>query len=266
MPYFTSQDGVRLHYDIEGAGPPLLLHLGAGGDSNLWREAGYVEPLSKSYACILFDHRGHGKSDHPSSVEANHIDRYSDDVVALIEHLGHESVSFFGWSNAVTVGLKAAQEFPDVFDAMVMFGAMGRRATPQEIAKSIASRVPVIREKGWWSILEPMREAEKFPVPEWFFERVVATDVEPWIAYTEAREEWNWSPWDAMPLVSAPTLLLAGELEDPEDILAEAAAAMPNATRIRIPEREHINAFLDSDFVVPRVLDFLETTTPQATG
>ncbi len=266
MPYFTSQDGVRLHYEIEGAGPPLILHLGAGADASLWREAGYVEPLSQSYSCILFDHRGHGKSDHPSGVEANHIDRYSDDLMALIEHLGHTSVSFFGWSNGVAVGLKAAQGSPGTFDGMVLFGAMGRRATPEEIAKSNANRLPVMREKGWWSILDPMREAEKFPIPEWFFDRVVATDVEPWIAYTEARAEWNWSPWDAMPLVSAPTLLLAGELEDPEDILAEVAAAMPNATRVRIPEREHINAFLYSDFVVPRVLDFLATRTPQATG
>lgn len=266
MPFFTSPDGVRLHYDVEGAGPPLILHLGAGADSNLWREAGYVEPLSKSYTCVLFDHRGHGKSDHPSSVEANHIDRYSGDVLALVEHLGHSSVSFFGWSNAVTVALKAAQEFPEVFDALVLFGAMGRRATRREISEATATRLGVMREKGWWSILEPMREAEKFPVPAWFLDRVVATDVQPWIAYTEARPGWTWSPWDAMPLVSAPTLLLAGELEDPEDILAEVAAAMPNATRVRIPEREHINAFLYSDFVVPRVLDFLETKLPQATG
>lgn len=266
MPYFTSQDGVRLHYDIEGAGPPLILHLGAGADASLWREAGYVEPLSKSYACILFDHRGHGKSDHPSSVKANHIDRYSDDVLALIEHLGHSSVTFFGWSNGFTVGLKAAQEAPDAFDSLVLFGAIGRRATSEEIEAAVAQRLPVMREQGWWSILGPMRESEKFPVPGWFFDRVIATDVEPWIAYTACRPAWNWSPWDAMPLINKPTLLLAGELEDPEDILAEVAAAMPNATRVRVPEREHINAFLYSDFVVPRVLDFLATRTPQATG
>lgn len=214
MAFFTSPDGVRLHYDVEGAGPPLILHLGAGADSNLWRQAGYLEPLSRAYSCVLFDHRGHGKSDHPASVEANHIDRYSDDLIALIKHLGHASVSFLGWSNGVSVGLKAAQELPGAFDTLVLIGAIGRRATREEIAESNARRLPVMREKGWWSVLGPMREAEKLPVPEWFFERVVATDVEPWIAYTQARGDWSWSPWDAMPLVQAPTLLLAGELED----------------------------------------------------
>lgn len=41
---------------------------------------------------------------------------------------------------------------------------------------------------------------------------------------------------------------------------------MPNGTRVRIPDREHINAFLYREFVVPRVLEFLKTTAPQATG
>jgi hypothetical protein len=41
---------------------------------------------------------------------------------------------------------------------------------------------------------------------------------------------------------------------------------MPDATRVRIPDREHINAFLYSEFVVPRVLEFLAARSPQATG
>jgi hypothetical protein len=57
--------------------------------------------------------------------------------------------------------------------------------------------------------------------------------------------------------VNVPTLILAGELEDPDDVMREVAALMPAATRIRIPDREHINAFLYSEFVVPKVLDFL---------
>jgi hypothetical protein len=49
-------------------------------------------------------------------------------------------------------------------------------------------------------------------------------------------------------------------------LLAEAARIMPHATRIRIQDREHINAFLYSEFVVPRVIEFLATWTSQATG
>lgn len=260
MPSFVALDGVRLHYEIEGSGPPLIFHLGAGADADLWRAAGYVEPLANAYTCILFDHRGHGLSDHPTTVAANHIDRFADDVASLAEHLGHSSVSFFGWSNAVSVGLRAAEQHPDLFKALVLFGAIGRRATPDQIAASTQTRLAAMRDKGWRFLLDDMVAAERFPVPDWFLDRVLATDTGPWFAFTEARPSWIWSPWDALPQVSVPTLILAGELEDPDDVMSEVAASMPNATRIRIPDREHINAFLYSEFVVPRVLDFLATT------
>lgn len=266
MAFFTSRDGVKLHYKVEGSGPPLVFHLGAGADSELWRKAGYVGPLSRSYACVLFDHRGHGESDHPAGVEANHIDRYADDVAALVEHLGYSSVAFFGWSNGFTVGLKAADVRPEMFDALILFGGIGRRATQEQIEASIAERVPLMREKGWSLILDPMQAAEKYPVPAWFLDRVYSTDVAPWIAYSESRRFWNWSIWDAAPRVTAPSLLFAGELEDPDDLVGQLAAQMPNASRVRIPEREHINAFLYSEFVVPRVLEFLAAGSPQATG
>jgi pimeloyl-ACP methyl ester carboxylesterase len=259
VPWVTAPDGVRLHYDVEGSGPPLVLHLGAGADADLWRAAGYVEPLSRAYSCILFDHRGHGKSDHPSSAAANHIDRYADDLAALVNHLGQANVSFFGWSNGVAVGLRTADLHPDLFSKLVLFGTLARRVSQEQIAASTRQRLGAMREQGWKFLLDDMVAAEKFPVPEWFLDRVLATDTGPWFAYTEARPSWSWSPWDAVPKVNSPTLILAGELEDPDDVMQEVADLMPDAVRIRIPEREHINAFLYSEFVVPRMMAFLAT-------
>ena len=257
MPFFNGLDGVRLHYKIEGSGPPIVFHLGAGADSELWRTAGYVEPLSRDYSCILFDHRGHGKSDHPASVDSNLIDRYVDDVVSLTEELGLRKVSYLGWSNAVAVGLKAAQDHPSLFGSLALLGGLARRASAEQIAAATEIRVAELRKKGWWCILDPMLAAERLPVPRWFLDRVVATDLEPLIAYTQGRVRWNWSPWDAAPRVAAPVLILVGELEDPDDVMGELAAQMPAASRVRIPGHEHINAFLDSDFTVPRIQEFL---------
>ncbi len=57
--------------------------------------------------------------------------------------------------------------------------------------------------------------------------------------------------------IQAPTLILTGELEDPDDTMAEAAVAMKDARRVRIPGKGHINGFLDSAFVLPHALEFL---------
>jgi len=257
VPFLVAPDGVRLHYELEGSGPPLVLHLGAGCDADVWRAAGYVAPLSKKFTCVLFDHRGHGTSDHPTSITANHIDRYAADLVALVEHLDHPDVAFFGWSNGLAVGLRAYQRQPGLFHGLVLFGAIARPATPEQIETGTRQRLTAMRDKGWDYLLDDMVAAEPRPVPAWFLDRVRATDTGPWFAYTEARPLWNWSPWDALPAVTAPTLILAGELEDPEDVMAEVAAAMPNARRVRIPDREHINAFLASEIAVPEVMDFL---------
>ncbi len=257
VPFFESVDGVRLHYAIEGSGPDLILHLGAGADSELWREAGYLEPLAVSHRCILFDHRGHGSSDHPTSPEANHLNRYAADVIALAAHLRLSSPAFFGWSNGIAVGLRVADLRPDLFSALILFGAIAPPRSPVELVAATAERVAGIREMGWRYILDDMVAAEKLPVPQWFLDRVVATDTGPLLGYTQARPAWNWSPWDVLPRISCPALLLAGELEDPDDVMGEVAAAMQDARRIRIREREHINAFLASDLVVPIVTDFL---------
>jgi len=267
VPILVAPDGIRLHYELEGSGPPLVLHLGAGCDADVWRAAGYVAPLSKRYTCVLFDHRGHGKSDHPTSVAANHIDRYAADLIALVEHLEDPQVAFFGWSNGLSVGLRAAQLRPGLFRALILSGGMARRTTPEQLAAATRERLVIMRAKGWDYLLDDMTAAEiHHPVPGWFLDRVRATDTGPWFAYTEGRPLWDWSPWDALPGVAAPTLILAGELEDPDDVMSEVAAAMPDARRIRIPEREHINAFLASEIVVPEVLDFLAATPAVKAG
>ena len=58
-------DELRLAYDVVGEGFPVILHTGAGGDSRMWRDAGYVGALG-GYMVVLFDHRGHGASDAPT--------------------------------------------------------------------------------------------------------------------------------------------------------------------------------------------------------
>ncbi|MDP8911750.1 MAG: alpha/beta hydrolase, partial [Actinomycetota bacterium] len=67
--------GVRLAYDVAGAGFPVILHTGAGGDSRMWRHAGYVDAL-RDFRGVLSDHRGHGESARPRCLEAHRFAEY----------------------------------------------------------------------------------------------------------------------------------------------------------------------------------------------
>jgi 3-oxoadipate enol-lactonase len=87
-------DGLNLHYEIEGEGPPLLLIAGLGANSASWTT---IKPLLKGrFTCITFDNRGVGRSDTPPGPYT--IDQMADDTAGLIRHLGYESVMAVGWS------------------------------------------------------------------------------------------------------------------------------------------------------------------------
>ena len=58
--------GIPIHYRVEGAGDPLVLHHGFMDSSETWVELGYVEPLARSRQVILMDGRGHGESGKPN--------------------------------------------------------------------------------------------------------------------------------------------------------------------------------------------------------
>src|SRR3972149_6074541 len=64
MPY-ANNGGVKIYYEVEGQGPPLLLAHAWIQKVESWRSYGYVESLKNDYKLILFDARAHGKSDKP---------------------------------------------------------------------------------------------------------------------------------------------------------------------------------------------------------
>jgi pimeloyl-ACP methyl ester carboxylesterase len=254
--FFNAPDGARLHYEVEGAGEPVILHLGAGCDSELWRVAGYVDGLSGTNRCVLFDHRGHGKSDHPLGSDANHLDRYVEDVVALQDELGIASASFWGYSTAMLVGLALADRHPSRVTRLVMSGTLARM-TVEQLAATTPHRVAELRDNRWELMIAGFEREEVRPVPDWMKERIRATAIEPVIAWRQARPRWGWDPWEAMPRISTPTLFIVGELEDTDDVMGDAAAAMPDASCVVLPGLGHINAFLRSDLTLPHVERFL---------
>ena len=69
MPY-ADNDGIRIHYQVEGEGPPLVLQHGFSESVVDWYEVGYVDALRSDYRLILIDARGHGASDKPHDTDS----------------------------------------------------------------------------------------------------------------------------------------------------------------------------------------------------
>ena len=90
-------DGVRLYVDVDGLGlapidgklqerPTLILLHGGPGLDHASYKLGMVD-LRDVAQVVMYDHRGHGRSDWRTSDEWN-LDTWADDIVRLCDALG----------------------------------------------------------------------------------------------------------------------------------------------------------------------------------
>ena len=103
MPFVNNQ-GIRIHYEVEGEGSPLVLQHGLTESLEMWRDTGYVDPLKKDTQLILIDARGHGASDKPHDPDAYRMRLLVSDVVRVLDDLGLEKAHYWGYSMGAMIG------------------------------------------------------------------------------------------------------------------------------------------------------------------
>lgn len=64
---FIEVDGVRLHYTVQGEGPPLVMLHGNGVTHSDFDTSGLTEHLARDHTLYMFDRPGFGYSDRPRS-------------------------------------------------------------------------------------------------------------------------------------------------------------------------------------------------------
>ena len=268
MPYLLAPDDVRLHYEVVGSGPPLILHTGGAGAGSMWRDAGYADPLSAIRTCILFDHRGHGGSDQPRSAQAHAVQRYVDDIIALLDHLELASAAFWGYSQGADFGLSAAAMYPERFSAVITTGGMTLQetafaedaVTAANMLADNARAAAILRQRGWEGFFEGW---DWTPSP-WFQRQVDATNPEMLALWSDAYGLWD--TWALLPGITAPVLMFVGDLEDPEHGTERGAQRIGNAQVVRLPGQDHITVYERSDLVLPVAIEFLAGLIESAKG
>jgi len=229
----------------------LVLQTGGAGDGSMWRDAGYVEPLSSSYQCILFDHRGHGQSDRPRSREAHTTRRYADDIVELLDRLGMQRAGLWGYSQGGVIGLAVAALYPERLTAVLFTGAI---ETPDRAVNAAenAEGARALRAHGW----QPdIYQAEREAIPAWFQTHFDSTDPEMVALWLDGEADWD--VWSHLSAITVPVQFLVGELEDPEHLNDRAAELLRYASVCRLEGLDHLGAFIRSDLAIPVALEFL---------
>jgi pimeloyl-ACP methyl ester carboxylesterase len=244
MPYCDSE-GVRIHYQVEGDGPSMVLQHGFTQNLEHWREFGYVDAFRERYRLILIDARGHGLSDKPHDRAAYAWPIPVQDVVAVLDDAGIDAAIYWGYSRGGSIGFGLAQRAPERVRALVVGGAF---ASPQPIGTALR-HVDGSDPEAFVAAFESIIGARI--VPE-YRTRLLAADTRALAAAAQDRPSMEQS----LPRMTMPSLLYAGD-RDPFFPKAKATASrMPNAVFLPLPGLGHAEGFRRSDLVAPPLKDF----------
>lgn len=126
---FVVNEGVRLFYEVQGDGEPLLLLHGFTLDSRMWEPQFPV--LTSRYRVIVTDTRGHGRSDAPPTGYSR--EERVDDVRLLADSLQLGRFHLVGFSQGGSTAIGFALKYQDRLKSLslVSAGAAGYDVGPR---------------------------------------------------------------------------------------------------------------------------------------
>jgi len=254
---FADNEGVRIFYELIGAGPPLVLHHGLTGTHESWsKHANYVGVLKDKYQLVLMDARGHGRSDKPHVPERYGMEYMVGDVIAVLDELDIDKAHFWGYSMGGRVGLATGRYAPNRFSSLIIGGnGLSEKDSEGEI-EELQGYIPILKQgvDAWLAFLGMEME----DLEDWETEKWNNADFDALIAYCSYYENIGMAKY--LPTLTVPCLLYAGEEDTYPHSTAKACAdIMQNALFVSLPGLNHGGAFRSRDQVLPHVLKFLQS-------
>jgi pimeloyl-ACP methyl ester carboxylesterase len=262
---YAPVNGLRLYYEIHGAGEPLvLLHGGLGSVEML---GDLLPALSKTRRVIAPDLQAHGRTadiDRPISYEA-----LGDDIAALLKHLGIEKADVMGYSLGAGTALQTGIRHPAAVRKLVVVSTVFKRdGWYPEILAAMAQMGPAAAEQ--------LKQTPLYQV----YSRI-APKPENWpVLVTKMgdllRKDYDWSKEVAA--IKAPTMIVVGDADSMRPAHAVQffellgggkkdggwdGSGIANARLAILPGLTHYNIF-SSPALVPTVTPFLDAPMPAA--
>jgi len=263
MQYYFEHDGVRFNYYVDDFTDPwlnaptiFLLH-GAMANANRFRS--WVPGLARKYRVVRMDMRGHGGSSLPPPDAPLSMEVLVNDTLALLDHLGCETVHFVGNSAGGYVGQHLAMDHPARIATLGLFGS-----APGLKNSQAASWVPRVAEKGLRAFLAETID-DRFPphlvgTPqvEMFLDDLGNNDIPfigKFVSYM-ATQEWS----DQLHRIHCPTLVVvpgAGRIGDTSVYQPMKERIAGSEVLVYAGERHSICEYLPERCVID-LLSFLE--------
>ena len=159
MPVINS-DGIKIYYETEGEGQPIVLVHGFSSDLNNWKSTGWVKTLKDKYQVIMLDCRGHGKSDKPHEFIKYSLKSMNSDIIKLLDHLSIEKTNFFGYSMGAAMLFQLLLQEPKRFISAILGGFvlnfLEDKVERNRIREIVIKRVAALKAENIELIEDPM--------------------------------------------------------------------------------------------------------------
>mgnify|MGYP001215424986 FL=1 len=251
MPYVDNA-GVKIHYHVEGAGPPLVMQHGLTNSLETWYAYGFVQELQKDYRLILVDARGHGRSDKPHNPKDYDLKLRVSDILAVIDDLGVDKAHYLGYSMGGRIGFGLVKHALDRFHSL-MIGGMGADVTNTDTPPQ--DRIDLLRQ----GMAAYVANAEKNegPMESGRKERLLQNDPEALIAATLAPKGTD-GVEPLLPGLDLPFLLYCGDADGFYPASKAAAEAIRCAVFVTLRGLDHGEASRAGEQVLPHITKFLK--------
>jgi pimeloyl-ACP methyl ester carboxylesterase len=221
----VSVNGLRMYYELAGAGPPLVLIAGLGLDVS---ECGQlIDALAGRYRVLAFDNRGAGQTDKPD--EPYTVSQMADDTAGLMRALGIERAHVVGMSLGGRIALELALEHPGVVRSLILVSTSARveRRWPMSLLGLVSMVVP-----------------GRYPQPRYAFKRQREASV----GYDRMAD---------LPELRVPTLVVHGRRDHivPYRLAEDMAAGIP-AARLALVDSGHIYPLTHSVRFAEQITEF----------
>ena len=243
-------DGYAVHAEAHGEGLPVVLSCGLCTTAVNWQPQ--IEPfVAAGLRLVLWDFRGHGRSDAPDDPDAYHLDRVVDDLLRVLDWAAPNTPAIVGGlSFGGLASLHLALRRPERVRALLLVDTGPGFKNPEAQARweaQVERTASFAERKGMRAFVESRAAATMVGLhPERPAARAAADAIaaqQPHgIAHFARRVAGPASPViDELSEIAQPALVVVGEKDDAYLRASEVLTKrLPEAERVVIPGAGHV--------------------------
>ena len=258
-------DDVRIYWEEDGDGEPLLLIMGLGYTLDMWHR---VRPLlTQRFRVIVFDNRGVGRSDVPEPGYT--LSDMAADAVAVLDAAGIESAHVLGVSMGGYIAQTLTIEHPERVRSLIL-GCTACGGPDAVIAEPEV--LEALRARG---AMEPA-EGVRVMIPYVYDPSTPSEAIDEDLAIRlrtfpsekgyvgQLHAIMQLATWERLSEIAVPTLVIHGQSDRlvPHANGEDLARRIPGSRFVSLPNASHIFFTDQPDATMSAVNEFLDEVAP----